>query len=122
MTNALQVGEALAGETFPLAKRRDLCGTNIRSRRRLAVVLSLHQSRDERRASRLTRCCRREEDLLENCIALILWILDVLRQARLLEMHDVLAAARSRADKDHATKDRRPVLRHLLGDHAAEGE
>src|SRR5712671_610195 len=37
-------------------------------------------------------------------------------------MHDVLAAARSCADENHPAKDRRAVLRHLLGEYAAEGE
>src|SRR5258705_390043 len=55
-------------------------------------------------------------------VATILWILDMLREARLLEVHDVLAAARSRAHEDHTTKDRRPVLGHLLGDHPTERE
>src|SRR6267154_1766244 len=122
MTNSLQIGEALARETLPLAKRRQLCGANVRPRGRLAVVLSLHQSCDECRASSLARCRWSEEDLLQNCIALILRILDVFRQARLLEMHDVLAAARSRADEDHVTNDRRSVLGHLLGEHTAKGE
>src|SRR5213594_2917702 len=40
----------------------------------------------------------------------------------LLEMHDVLTAARSRAHEDQTTKDRRSVLGHLLGDHPTERE
>src|SRR5258705_13922210 len=122
MTNALQVGEALSREALPLSKRRQLCAANVRSRGRLAILLSLHQSRDERLAGGLARCRWREEDLLQDLVATILRILEVLRQARLLEMHYVLAAARSGADEDHATKDRRSVLGHLLGDDTAEGE
>ena len=49
-------------------------------------------------------------------------LLDVLREARLFQVHDVLAATRSRTDEDHATNDRRSVLGHLLRDHTAEGE
>src|SRR5258708_4287727 len=100
MTNALQVGEALAREPLPLAKRGKLCGANVRSGGRLAVVLALQQSCDKRRTGGLARDRRREEDLLQHGIAAILRILDVLREARLLEMHDVLAAARSCADED----------------------
>src|SRR6267378_1058090 len=122
MTNALQVGKALARIALPLAKRGQLCAGNVRPGGRLAVVLSLHQSRDERRAGGLARRRRREEDLLQDGKPAILRILEVLREARLLEMHDVLAAARSRANEDHTTKDRRPVLGHLLGDHTAERE
>src|SRR5712671_4618879 len=122
MTNALQVGEALSREALPLAKRGQLCAADVRPGGRLAILLSLHQSRGERRAGSLARCRRCEEDLLQYVIATILRILKVLREARLLEVHDVLATARGRADEDHATKDRRPVLGHLLGDHAAEGE
>ena len=62
------------------------------------------------------------KDLWEDGIAPILRILEVLGETRFLEVHDVLAAARRRADEDHAMKDRRTVLRDLLGDHAAEGE
>src|SRR5438093_199438 len=63
-----------------------------------------------------------EEDLLQDGIATILRILDVLREARFLEMHDVLAAARSRAHEDHTMNDRRSVLGHLLRDHTSERE
>src|SRR2546428_11238237 len=122
MTNALQVGKALARVPLPLSKRGQLCAGNVRPGGRLAVVLSLHQSRDERFASGLARGRRREEDLLQDGKPAILRILEVLRQARLLEMHDVLAAARSRADEDQTTNDRRPVLGHLLGDHPTERE
>src|SRR5207247_8017082 len=80
------------------------------------------ESRDECPASGLARGRRREEDLLEDGIAPILRILEVLGETRLLEVHDVLAAARRRADEDHAMNDRRTVLRRLLGDHAAKGE
>jgi hypothetical protein len=62
------------------------------------------------------------KDLWEDGIAPILRILEVLGETRLLEVHDVLAAARRRADEDHAMNDRRTVLRRLLGDHAAKGE
>src|SRR5712671_5390364 len=99
MTNSLQVGEALSREALPLAERGQLCAANVRPGGRLAVVLSPHQSRGERRAGSLARCRRCEEDLLQYVIATILWILKVLRQARLLEVHDVLAAARSCADE-----------------------
>src|SRR6267378_6657402 len=122
MTNALQVGKALARVALPLAKRGQLCAGNVRPGGRLAVVLSLHQSRDERLASGLARGRRREEDFLQDGQPAILWILEVLREAWLLEMHDVLTAARSRANEDHPTKDRRPVLGHLLGDHPTERE
>src|SRR2546427_6708847 len=49
---------------------------------------------------------RREEDLLQDGVATILWILDMLREARLLEMHDVLTAARSRANEDRSEERR----------------
>src|SRR5439155_7154081 len=89
---------------------------------RVVVVLSLHQSRDEGLARRLARARRREEDFLEHGIAGVPRILEVFGEARFFEVHDVLAAARSRADEDHPTNDRRTVLRHVLGDHAAERE
>ncbi|MDB4963644.1 MAG: Lysophospholipase [Myxococcales bacterium] len=47
-------------------------------------------------------------------------IAEVLRDLGLVEVHDVLSAARGGPDEDHATKDRRPLLRHDLRDHAAE--
>src|SRR6266576_1584095 len=122
MTNALQVGKALARQPLPLAKRGQLCACNVRPGGRLAVFSSLHQSRDERLAGGLARRRRREEDLLQDGKPAMLRILEVLREARLLEVHDGLAAARSRADEDHTTKDRRPVLGHLLGDHTTERE
>src|SRR6266699_27805 len=122
MTNAPQVSKALARVALPLAKRGQLCAGNVRPGGRLAVFRSLHQSRDERLAGGLARGRGREEDLLQDGKPAILRILEVLREARLLEMHDVLTAARSGAHEDHTTKDRRPVLGHLLGDHATERE
>src|SRR5262249_47313824 len=119
---AFQVDEALAGVALPLAKSGYLRLGNVRPGGRVAVVLSLHQSRDERLASSLARGRRCEEDLLEHGIAAIPRILERLYEARFLEVHDVLAATRSRADEDHPTNDRRTVLRYLLGDHSAEGE
>src|SRR5258708_31715035 len=100
MTNALQVGKALTRVALPLAKRGQLCAGNVRPGGRLAVFLSLHQSRDERLASGLARGRRREEDLLQDRIATILRILKVLREALLLEVHDVLAASRPRANEE----------------------
>src|SRR5438093_4294764 len=113
MTNALQVGKTLARVALPLAKRGQLCAGNVRPGGWLAVVLALHQSRDERLAGGLARRRRREEDLAQDGKRAILRILDVLREAWLLEMHDVLTAARSRAHEDQTTKDRRSVLGHL---------
>src|SRR5258708_4171440 len=98
MTDALQVGKALARIALPLAKRGQLCAGNVRPGGRLAPFLALHQSRDERRGGGLARGRRREEDLLQDGKPAILRILEVLREARLLEVHDVLAAPRSRAD------------------------
>jgi hypothetical protein len=69
-----------------------------------------------------TRGRARKEDLLQDGKPAILRILEVLREAWLLEMHNVLTAARSRADEDHTTNDRRAVLGHLLGDHPAQRE
>src|SRR5438874_826165 len=122
MTHALQIGEALPREALPLSKRGQLCAANVRPGGRLAIPLSLHQSRDERLPSGLTRGRRCEEDLFQNIVPTVRGVLDPHCEARFLEMHDVLAAARSRADEDHTTKDRRSVLSHLLGDHTAEGE
>src|SRR6266550_1636691 len=122
MTNALQVGKALARVALPLAKRCQLCAGNVRPGGRLAVFLSLHQSRDERLAGSLARGRGREEDLLQDGKPAILRILEVRREAGLVEMHDVHAAARSRTDEDHTTNDRRSVLGHLLGDHPTERE
>src|SRR5438552_7045573 len=115
-------GKALAGVALPIAKCGQLCAGNVRPGGRLAVFFSLHQSRDERLAGGLARRRRREEDLLQDGEPAILRILEVLREARLLQMHDILTAARSRANEDHTTKDRRPVLGHLLGDHPTERE
>src|SRR6266513_175600 len=70
----------------------------------------------------MARARRREEDFLEHSIAGVPRILEVLCEARFLEVHDVLSAAGSRADEDHPPKDRRTVRRDLLRDHAAEGE
>src|SRR5260221_11390460 len=92
MTNALQVGKALARVALPLAKRGQLCAGNVRPGGRLAIFLALHQSRDERRASGLARARRREEDLLQNGKPAILRILESLRQGRMLWGHDALAA------------------------------
>src|SRR5215831_11370062 len=46
----------------------------------------------------------------------------MLREARLLEMHDVLPSAGRCAHQDHSVNDRRSVLGHLLRDHTAERE
>src|SRR5690242_3860585 len=100
VTHASQVGEALASEALPLAEGGYLRLGHVRPGGRVAVVLSLHQSRDERLPSRLARGRRREEDFLEDGVAAIPRILEVLCEARFLEVHDVLAAARSRADED----------------------
>src|SRR6476620_4010832 len=104
VTQASQVREALAGGALPLPERGNLRLGSVRPGGRVAVLLSLHQSRDEGLASRLARARRREEDLLQNGIAAILRILEVLCEARFLEVHDVLSAAGSRADEDHPPK------------------
>ena len=44
-------------------------------------------------------------DLLQDSVSLQLRILEELREAGLLEVHDVFAAARSRADENHPAKD-----------------
>jgi hypothetical protein len=44
----------------------------------------------------------------------------MLRKARLLKMHDVLAAAGSGSNEHHASKDRWAVLHHLKRDHSTE--
>src|SRR5258705_690432 len=94
MTNALQVGKALARVALPLAKRGQLCAGNVRPGGRLAVFLALHQSRDERRAGGLARRRRREEDLLQDGVATIMWVLEILREARLLDMRLILTYSR----------------------------
>ena len=44
------------------------------------------------------------------------------RQARFVQVHDVLSASWSRSDQDHPTKDRWSIQRYVLRDHAIQRE
>src|SRR5882672_2416353 len=59
-------------------------------------------------------------DLLQHVVPAVRRILEMLRKARLLKMHDVLAAAGSGSNEHHASKDRWAVLHHLKRDHSSE--
>ena len=121
VTQASQVREALAGEALPLAERGNL---------RLATFGPEGGSRSSFRCISLAMNASPAAWLVRVGVKKIFSrrrsrvprILEVLGEARFFEVHDVLAAARRRTDEDHPTKDRRPVLRDLLGDHAAERE
>src|SRR5215813_5992914 len=101
LANRVEVGEALAARLLPVAKCRQLRLGDVRPRRWLAVVLALHQPPDEGGAGGLAGGRGSEEDLLQDGISAIRRVVEMPGQTRLLDVHDVLAAARGGPDEDH---------------------
>ena len=81
MSDGSDFRETLSGDAFPITERRHLRIGDRRSRNSVEVLLPLGQSLDERRSSRLAARSQREEDLLENAVALVRWILQMLSRA-----------------------------------------
>ena len=121
MPDGPEFGESLALEPFPLAECRYLSARDLRTRDWIEVVFALRDPSDECLTRGLTRGRRCEEDLFQDIVPSVRWILDALRQARFLEMHNVFAASRRRSYQDYPPKDRRSVLHHLQCDHPTEG-
>ena len=69
------------------------------------IVGALRQACDERLSSSLARLCGREEELLQSCVSTQVWILEDLRDARLLQEHDVMAAARGGSNENHPANE-----------------
>ena len=122
LADCRQVGEAPARRLFPISKRRHLSLRHSGSGHGFPVVFPLQQPIDEGFASRLARFSRSEKDLLQHSIAFEARVLERLRQARFLQVHDVFTSSRSCSDKDQFPKNRRTVQSHLLSDHAAQRE
>ena len=122
MSDRSEFREALSGDALPITERRHLSVGDRRSRDSVEVLFPLGQSLDERGSSRLAVRSKCEEDLLEDAVPLVRWILQMFREPRLFEVHDVFTAARGSADQDQAPKDHRNVQHHLLGDHSAKRE
>ena len=120
MSDGSDFREALSRDAFPITERRHLRIGDRRSRDPVEVFFPLGQSFDERGSSRLAARSQREENLLEDAVALVRWILEMCREPRLFEVHDVFTATRGSAGQDQAPKDRRTLQHHVLGDHAAE--
>src|SRR6266487_1339978 len=83
--DGLEFGESLALELLPLTECRHLSVRDLGARGRIPVILALHDPPDECLSRTLTRGRRCEEDLLQDIVPLIRWVLDALRQARFLE-------------------------------------
>ena len=118
--NAREIRESLPRELFPFSEGGYLCCGDLGSGRGLPILLALREATDELLARGLARITRSEENLLQNRISLKRRVAEVPGEARLLEMHHILAASWRGPNEDHPAKDRRPILRHLLCDHAAE--
>src|SRR4029434_5810538 len=117
MSDCFQIRKAVARESFPLAEGSELRRGDLRSGGWVEIVGALSQPCDERLSGSLARFRGREEDPRQASVSTQMRILEELREARLLEVHDVFAASRRRADEDHPAKHRRPILRDLLRDH-----
>src|SRR4029077_13006660 len=98
--NRAEIRETLSGKAFPIAERCDLCSSDLWSRHSVEILVPLPQSLDERGAGGLAARSEREENLLQDAVPFVRWILQMLREPWLLEMHDVLAAARGGPDQD----------------------
>jgi hypothetical protein len=85
------------------------------------MTVSLGEPPSESLSGSLAGRRRREEDLLQDVVPAVRRVLDALRQAWFLQVHDVLAASRRGSDEDHPAEDRRPVLHHLKRNHPTEG-
>jgi len=100
--------QRFAQQKLPLRRRLPLkCPT------RVASCLG-KRSELERLPCCLTRFGRREKDLLQHRISFESRIGEISGQAGLLEVHDVFAAPRGRADQDQAPADRWAVERQRL--------
>ncbi len=121
MADGLELCESVALECLPLPERRNLRVRDIRARDGVAILFALQEPLDERLGRRLARGRRPEEDLLQDVVPLVRRVLNVFREVRLFDVHDVLAAARGGPHQDHSPKNRRPILHHLKRDHPAEG-
>jgi len=106
----------------PVPEGRQLRLSNGGPRHRLPILFAEDEPFDERRTRRLARFRRCKENLLQDRVSLKLGISEMFGEARLIEVHDVLAASRRRAHEDYSAKDRGTIQRHLLRDHAAERE
>src|SRR6188768_3213198 len=120
--NVPQLSEALALELLPVTKGGHLGCRHLGSRSSIEILLALCQPFNECLTRRLARCGRCKEELLQDGVPLELWVLEVPRQARLLEMHDVFAPTRSGAYENHPPNDRGTIQCHLQGDHPAQRE
>ena len=120
LRDALQIRKTIATELLPLAKGRHLRAGHDWTGRWIAVFSPQCDSANECFAGGLTHIGEREEDLLQDRIALQVRVIELGGQSRFVQVHDVLATARRRANEDHPSKDRRPIQHHLLCDHAAE--
>jgi hypothetical protein len=122
LSDRVQFGETLPCNFFPFPKGRHLGLSYGWAGNGLAILLTLHQPCDESRAGGLTRLCRREKQLLQYRIAFKFRIGEMPGKVGLLEVHDVLATPRRRAHENHPAENRRPIDRHLLRHHAAQGK
>src|SRR6516162_3454007 len=122
LADAFQVREALARELLPVMKRGHLGPGHLPPGARLPVLLSLRKPSNECLPGCLARRGRRKEYFLQDRVSSKLRVVEVLRQTRFFEVHDVFSSSRSSTHKDHSPKDRRALLRHLLCDHTAKRE
>src|SRR3984885_8549800 len=82
LANGSQIGKSLAFEGFPLTECRYLSGRDLRTRGWIEVVFALGEPLDKGLTQGLTRGRRCEEDLFQNVVSSVRWILNGLRQAR----------------------------------------
>src|SRR5215510_4142553 len=104
LANGRQVGEAFACELLLIPKRHRLSWRNLRSGDGFSVLAALQQPIDEGFSRCLARCSWSEKDLLQDGVTFKAPIMQKLRQAKFLQVHDVLASSRSCSDKDHSSE------------------
>jgi len=119
---ALSSGESLALERFPLTET-PLSVRSPRSvrRQRRGRPLRCDSLRMNASAAAWLACDDVKKILLQDIVPTVRRVLDSLRQARFLEVHDVLAASRPVPTRIIRRKIRRPVLHHLKRNHPTEG-
>src|SRR5216683_7127940 len=118
MVDFLEFRKPLARCLLPFTKGCYLRLSHGRPRDRLPIFTALHESLNKLSARRLARAGRCKKDLLQHGVSFEGRICEVLGDARLVEMHDVLTAPGRCPNENYSSKAQRSLERHLLGDHA----
>src|SRR5580704_13024174 len=105
LLDAAQIRESLPVWLLPITVRCHLRLRDFRAGWLVAIILAPREPFDELAAGGLTRIRLIEEYFLKHLIAVQRRVVEPLREVRLVEMHDVLAAARCRPDENHLPED-----------------